>query len=333
MPEPSSDRKMTGITRRESMITMGAAAAGMLAWGAIPRSAVADTAGPGRQRAIRVAHVTDVHVEPERRAGEGMAACLQHVQQLADRPELILTGGDHVMDSFSADDARTTLQWDLWNKVLKSECSIPVHSCIGNHDVWGWSKQASKTTGHEPNWGKRRATEMLQLDERYYTFSQAGWHFVFLDSIHRPPEGKDGYIGQLDEAQFDWLTQTLRDIPATTPVLVLSHIPILSASAVLWADRPNDDFRISRSLMHKDCLELKELFARHPNVKLCLSGHLHLLDRVDYNGVTYLCNGAVSGNWWRGRHKDCDEGYAVVDLYDDGSFEHEYVKYGWHAAV
>ncbi len=85
--------------------------------------------------------------------------------------------------------------------------------------------------------------------------------------------------------------------------------------------------------MHKDCLELKDLFAQHPNVKLCLSGHLHLLDRVDYNGVTYLCNGAVSGNWWKGRHKDCDEGYAVIDLYDDGSFEHQYVKYGWKAAV
>ena len=85
--------------------------------------------------------------------------------------------------------------------------------------------------------------------------------------------------------------------------------------------------------MHTDCMKLKDLFAKHPNVKLCLSGHLHLLDRVDYNGVTYLCNGAVSGSWWNGRHKDCDEGYAVVDLYDDGSFEQEYVKYGWKAAV
>jgi 3',5'-cyclic AMP phosphodiesterase CpdA len=152
--------------------------------------------------------------------------------------------------------------------------------------------------------------------------------------VHKPPASwTSGYIGQLDEPQFDWLKQTLRDTPATTPVVVLSHIPILSASAVLWAQRPDDDFRISRALMHQDCLELKDLFAKHPNVKLCLSGHLHLCDRVDYNGVTYLCNGAVSGNWWKGRHKDCDEGYAVVDLYDDGSFEHEYVKYGWKAAV
>jgi hypothetical protein len=323
----------TNITRRESMITLGAAAAGALAWCASPRPSLADAVGPAARRALRVAHLTDVHVEPELRAAEGLVACLQHVQQLADKPQLILTGGDHVMDSFEADDARTTLQWNLWNSLLKSECGIPVHSCIGNHDVWGWEKTRSNTTGKEPNWGKRRATDMLRLSERFYTFSQGGWQFVVLDSVHEPPAGQGGYVGQLDEPQFDWLQKTLRDIPASTPVLVLSHIPILSASAIIWAGQPDGNFEISGGLMHTDCLRLKELFAQHPNVKLCVSGHLHLCDRVDYNGVTYLCNGAVSGNWWKGRHKDCDEGYAVLDLFDDGSFNHQYVKYGWKAAV
>ena len=322
----------TGITRRESMVTMGAAAAGVLAWGAGSRSAIAEAKSTGRRRALRVGHLTDFHVEPELRAGEGMAACLQHVQQLADRPDLILAGGDHIMDSFGADDARTALQWDLWNTVSERECGIPIHSCIGNHDVWGWSKQSSKTTGQEANWGKRRATEMLHLDKRYYTFAQGGWQFVVLDSVHDLPDGQDGYMGQLDEPQFDWLAQILRDVPTTTPTLVLSHIPILSASAILWSGDQGGNIEIGRGLMHSDCLKLKDLLAKHPNVKLCLSGHLHLCDRVDYNGVTYLCNGAVSGNWWKGRHRDCDEGYAVVDLYDDGTFEHEYVKYGWKAA-
>jgi len=322
----------TSITRRDSLVTMGTAAAGLLAWGATPRASLADTAAATRKRAIRVGHLTDIHVQPEKRAGEGMAACLHHVQQLADKPELILTGGDHVMDSFEADDARAALQWNLWNSVLKHECDIPIRSCIGNHDVWGWSKDKSKTTGQEANWGKRRATEMLHLDKRYYTFAQAGWQFLVLDSVHEPPTGQGGYMGQLDESQFDWLARTLRDVPATTPVLVMTHIPILSASAILWAGQQDRDFQISRALMHTDCVRFKDLFAKHPNVKLCLSGHLHLIDRVDYNGVTYLCNGAVSGNWWGGRHKDCDEGYTVLNLYDDGSFEHEYVKYGWQAA-
>ncbi|MEX2091439.1 MAG: metallophosphoesterase, partial [Pirellulales bacterium] len=252
----------TGITRRESMITLGAAAAGLLAWGATPRASIADTSRPARRRALRVAHLTDIHVEPEKRAGEGMAACFHHVQQLADKPELILTGGDHVMDSFEADDVRTTLQWNLWNTVFKNECDVPVHSCIGNHDVWGWEKAKSKTTGKEANWGKSRATEMLHLGERYYAFSQAGWQFVVLDSTHEPIDGGGGYTALLDDAQFDWLERTLRDTPRETPVLVLSHIPILSASAILWAGDRGNNFEISRALMHTDCVKLKDLFAK-----------------------------------------------------------------------
>jgi Icc protein len=321
---------MTSITRRESIITLGTAAAGAMLWGALPKPSLAEAGPPARRRSLRLAHLTDFHVEPELRAGEGMAACLHHAQQLADKPDLILTGGDHIMDSYDADDARTTLQWNLWHSVLKHDCSLPVRSCIGNHDVWGWSKSRSKTTGSEPNWGKRRATEMLHLDERYYSFDQAGWRFIVLDSVHNLPD-QEGYIGKLDEPQFAWLKQTLADTPSTTPILILSHIPILSATAILWADRPDDDFRVSRALMHSDCMQLKDLFAQHPNVKLCLSGHLHSCDRVDYNGVTYLCNGAVCGNWWRGRHHDCDEGYAALNLYNDGTFDHEYITYGWKA--
>lgn len=322
----------TKITRRDSIVTMGAAAAGIWAWTASPANSLAAGEPIARQRSLRIAHLTDIHVQPERRAGEGLAACLHHVQRLDDKPDLILSGGDHVMDSFEADDTRTALQWNLWTNGLKADCGIPVRSCIGNHDVWGWSKEKSKTTGSEANWGKHRATDMLHLDDCYYTFSQAGWQFIVLDSVHEPPAGQGGYTGKLDEAQFDWLTRTLQGVPAATPVLILSHIPILSASAVLWGTSEDADLRISRALMHTDCVKLKDLFAKHPNVKLCLSGHLHLLDRVDYNGVTYLCNGAVSGNWWGGRHKDCDEGYATLNLYNDGSFDHEYFKYGWKAA-
>lgn len=323
----------TCITRRESIIVLGATAASALTWGASPRVAAAGSANAARKRALRVAHLTDIHVQPERRAGEGMAACLHHVQQLDDKPDLIVTGGDSIMDSLEADDSRTKLQWDLWNKVLRSECSIEVRSCIGNHDVWGWAKSKSKTTGEEPSWGKKRAIEMLRLEDRYYSFSRAGWQFIVLDSTQPLQDGREGYTAFLDEAQIDWLARTLRDSPAHMPVLIVSHIPILSTTPILWAQNEHGNFQVSGWLMHTDHVRLKDLFARHPNVKLCVSGHTHLLDRVDYNGVSYLCNGAVSGNWWKGRHKDCDEGYALIDLYDDGSFDHQYVKYGWKAGV
>jgi 3',5'-cyclic-AMP phosphodiesterase len=320
------------LTRRDALKITGLATLGIAAHPAagLAASQAASPAAP-RQRALRLAHLTDIHVQPERRASDGMIACLHHVQSLKDKPDLILTGGDSIFDSFESDDARTKLQWDLWHAALKNENGIAVKSCIGNHDIWGINKARSKTTGEEPNYGKKRAIDMLHLTDRYYAFDQAGWHFIVLDSTQ--PDDAGGYTAFLDEAQLDWLQRDLRDTLATTPVLMLSHIPIVSVTPILWAKEAQGDLRIKSSHMHIDCVRLKTLFAQHPNVKLCLSGHMHLIDRVDYNGVTYICDGAVSGNWWKGRHKDCDEGYGVVDLYTDGTIQHKYVKYGWQAQV
>lgn len=39
----------------------------------------------------------------------------------------------------------------------------------------------------------------------------------------------------------------------------------------------------------------------------------------------------MSGNWWKGAHHGVPEGYGAIDLYDDGSFDHEYVTYNWNA--
>ena len=79
----------------------------------------------------------------------------------------------------------------------------------------------------------------------------------------------------------------------------------------------------------RDAKKLLELFRKHRCVRLAVSGHIHKLDRCEFEGVTYVCDGAVSGAWWKGPGKRCDEGYGVFDLFSDGSFEHTYHTYGW----
>jgi 3',5'-cyclic AMP phosphodiesterase CpdA len=246
---------------------------------------------------------------------------------LNDPPKLILNGGDAIMDCFATDAARTKLQWDLWKRLLRDDCSTPVKHCIGNHDIWGWDKARSGTTGNEDLWGKKRAIHELEIPERYYSFDESGWHFVVLDSVH--PRG-DGYHGGLDEDQFDWLKRDLKATPSATPVLVLSHISIISVAAI--QEVASDDLQqvhVSTGVIFRDFRRVMDLFREHPNVKLCLSGHMHMLDRLEFRGATYICGGAVSGNWWKGDRAGFDEGYGVVDLYKDGSFEYQYVAYGW----
>lgn len=319
------DQHVHPISRRGFLHAAGAAA---VASPFLTTSAAhaADTADEPK-RSLRLAHLTDVHVQPERGAAVGMAAVLKHVQSLKDAPQLIVTGGDSIMDGLAADKARTALQWKLWKRTLKAECSLPVESVIGNHDVWGWNKTGSKTTGKEKQWGKQWALDEFGRKERYRSFDRGGWHFILLDSIH--PDDETVYRGQLDEAQFDWLKKDLAKVDAKTSVVVVSHIPILTVAKVEFAAALAKKPQSRHLLSHRDAPRIVRLFKRHPNVKLCLSGHLHLTERIDYAGVTYLCSGAVSGNWWKGNHRHVEEGYNVIDLFSDGTVREEYVGYGW----
>jgi 3',5'-cyclic AMP phosphodiesterase CpdA len=291
------------------------------------------SANPTRspKRVLRLAHLTDVHIQPERRAAQGFAQCLTHVQSQPDRPDLILFGGDCIMDSFGQGKDRTRTQWDLWQRVLKSECSLPFHSCIGNHDVWGWGK-SSGVSPTETAYGKAWAIDELRLPKRYYAFTRAGWKFIVLDSTH-PSENRHGYVGRIDDEQFDWLQTELDKIPREQPVLVLSHIPILAACVFLDGNNEKSgDWVVPGSWMHLDTRRLTALFHKSGRVKACLSGHSHMVDEVSYLGTTYYCNGAVCGNWWNGKYHQFAEGYALIDLYDDGSTSREFVVYGWNAS-
>jgi 3',5'-cyclic AMP phosphodiesterase CpdA len=278
-----------------------------------------------RRRVLRLAHLTDIHVQPDGKAIDGLAACLEHVHHLPDRPDLILNGGDSIMDAMGRDERAVAAQWEVWDRVLRKCCSLPIVHCIGNHDVWGLHKERSRTTGAESMYGKRWPQERFGLAERFFSFDRAGWHFVVLDSTF-PRD--DGYTARLDEAQFAWLAADLAATPQTTPILILSHIPILCGCAFLDGDNEKSgNWTVPGAWMHIDARRIKDLFCQHPNVKVALSGHIHLRDRLDYNGVTYLCNGAVCGAWWGGNYQETEPGYALIDLYSDGTFDHCYTGY------
>lgn len=316
---------MQELSRRQAI---GAGAAGLGAL-ALPAWARPRRAAP---KGTRIAHLTDIHVQPELHAGEGMAAALRHANSLDYKPDLIITGGDQVMDTFEHDHERSAKLWELWKSVLKNENSIHVEHTLGNHDIWGWNKKKAKATGAEAQYGKAWALEMFGREKTYKSLPAGMWHIVILDSIQ--PRG-DGYIGRLDEEQFAWLEADLAAVDPRTPVVVFSHIPIFSVCVYNDGDGKQkdnkDDWFVNGGLMHTDAHRIRGLFMKHPNVKLCVSGHIHQRDRVEFCGVTYICDGAVSGGWWKGRNKECDEGYGLLDLHPDGTFTHAYQGYGWVA--
>ncbi len=336
-----SENQSKGLDRR-SFLRFGAIGVGAAAM--LPHIATAgwgsklladEPVAVGRKRLLRVAHLTDFHVQPELAANEGMTACLRHLANQKDKPDLVLTGGDHVMDIFDQARPRAEELTTLFHKIMRDECGIEYRSAIGNHDIWGWGKKKSGTSGDEDKWGKKWSLDLLRLQERYYTLDKGGWRIYVLDSIY--PDG-DGYTARLDDDQMGWFQDQLKALPAGMPALVLSHAPIMSIASFEGDGdaMKNKDFKIGGSKVHRDWKQLAAAFrgtharcGAGAGVRACISGHLHQVDRVDYNGVSYLCDGAVCGAWWKGKNGECDNGYALLNLYSDGTIEREYVTYGW----
>lgn len=306
------------LTRR-SVLGMGFGAAAFGGLGHVPMRR-------DKERVLRVAHLTDLHLQPEANAPRWGKACVAHV--VAQKPDLVLTGGDLVMDIFAAREARGTAQWAVFQDVMAGFGEIPVRHTIGNHDIWGWNQESSGTMGTEARWGKAWVQEELKMPGRYYAFEQAGWKFVVLDSVQRV-EPK-GYVGELDAEQMAWLKAELAKSPEM-PVLVVSHIPFLSIVTFLYDGPKDGKWTVSGSDMVINAVDVKNVFRDAGNVKLALSGHIHMVDRVDFLGTSYICDGAVSGAWWFGKVQEFAPGYGLIDLYADGSFEHRYVNYGWSA--
>ena len=323
-------RESSDFGRRRFLTVGGSALAGSLV-GSNTSQAIEQSSPSGPTRVLRIAHFCDVHVQPEKRAAEGLARALADAQERFS-PDLVLNGGDQVMDVMGADRARSADLFNLWQSVMKQECSVPLVNVIGNHDVYGWNSEKSGASPKDPGYGKQWAMEVFGLTSPYYAIDRAGWRIIVLDSTH-PVEGGGSYTARLDEAQFAWLRETLEETPKQQPILVASHIPILAACTFLDGENEKSgDWVVPGAWMHVDARRIKDLFHKHPNVRLCVSGHIHLADTVQYLGVTYACNHAVCGSWWDGARDEFPPAYAIIDLHADGSFTNQVIDWGWKPA-
>ncbi len=308
----------------------GAAAAHALPQAARAEPSRIETPAQASKRGLRVAHMTDIHLFDERNAPAGFAAALKHVQEAPQSAELVITGGDLIFDSFETGLGVARDRWDLFTRMLREHLRVPVEHCLGNHDLWGWCASRCGSHGDEREFGSGLARQALGISGDYRSFDRNGWHVVLLQSVAPDPADPCGYLGLLGAEQMRWLEA---DLAATSlPTLVVSHIPIVSVtpwmrgSGYRGADNRG---AISGGLLHLDAQAIHALFRRSGRVKLVLSGHMHLIDRCEADGITYCCDGAVCGEWWKPSGAHCRPSYALIDLFDDGTFNHRMVEFGW----
>jgi 3',5'-cyclic AMP phosphodiesterase CpdA len=295
-----------------------------------PLSSPAPSPACGPARSLRFAHLTDIHLFDERNAPAGFAAALRHVQESPQSAELVITGGDLIFDSFETGLGVARDRWDLFTRMLREHLRVPVEHCLGNHDLWGWCAAKCGSHGDEREYGSGLARQALGISADYRSFDRGGWHVVLLQSVAKDPADDCGYLALLGEEQTAWLEA---DLAATTlPTVVVSHIPIVSVTPFVRGSGyrgANNRGTISGGLLHLDAQPIHAILRRTGCVKLVLSGHMHLIDRCEADGITYCCDGAVSGGWWKANANHCPPSYALIDLFDDGTFNHRMVEFGW----
>jgi len=325
----------TRMTRRQ---LLGSAAATTAAC-VMPASVLrADDSSPPRppRGALRVVHLTDWHLMNQRGADRGLHVALQHA--LAQEPIALLDTMTHTMSRPLAE-VREDMSFveSLFDEVPGS---IRCFHALGNHDVWGWDRDKSGATGEEPEYGKRWWAQRFGQGRTYGRSRLGRWHVVTLDPIQ--PRGA-GYFTALDDEQFAWLSEELPRIPERDPVLVLTHAPIVGVGTLLSDARidPRHGWALGPGHILMDAWRLIELFSRYPNVRLSLSGHKHICDRIEFQGMTHICGGAVCGRWWQPtaprrdpqtglvRPAFADRGYGLLDLMPDGRFNYRYVVFPW----
>ena len=284
---------MTTLNRRH-FLTLAASAA--------TASAIPAFAFASQPESFDFIFLTDCHLEPELDAIHGTSLAMQRARTL--KADFAIQGGDHIFDALGVPKSRTLALFDQYDKT-EQELGLKVHHTLGNHDVCG-IYTASGVAPDDPLYGKKLFAD--RFGPTFYSFDHRGYHFIVLDSIGITDDHH--YKARIDADQLAWLTADLARLTAATPIVVTTHIPLVTALA---SYNDPDPTALAATYAFTNGPQVIKLFDGH-NVLAVLQGHTHINERVDWHGIPYITSGAVCGNWWKGTRFGIPEGFTVVSL-------------------
>jgi Icc protein len=269
---------------------------------------------------FRFVFMTDIHVQPERRAVEGYEAAIAHVNSL--NPDFVITGGDLVMDALGQSFQRADSLYRIFEQT-SALFEMDVFHCIGNHEHFGVYKNSGVSPDH-PEYGKAMFANRLGNGKTYRSFDYEKWHFILMDGVGITRDRQ--YTGIIDEQQLAWLKEDLESIGPDRSVVLALHIPLYSVrkqftDGPLAANTPG--LVVSNS---KDVWDI----IKNYNVQIVLQGHLHVVEEMVWKGTHFITGGAVCGAWWEGSFEGFPEGFVVVDV-EGNDFTWWYETFEWNA--
>lgn len=222
---------------------------------------------------FRFAYVTDVHLtnsEPD--SYELMHESQLFLQELVkelnqDKPDFVMFGGDQVQ-SIGKDESN----WQLFLDIVQT-LTMPWAFVLGEADVSGTSSvDKIKTFG--PDW----KSAGIETDTPYWSHKLAqtpNVHMIGLDTSL-----PNTNVGGMSRRQLDWLKADLTDNKRFFTI-IFSHHPLLPPPPYDGGP-PWDDYVIP------DGGAVREIIGAFPNVKLVISGHLHICKVQQENTVWHV---------------------------------------------
>ena len=171
--------------------------------------------------------------------------------------------------------------------------------------------------------GDNAETDQLGNDETtadslHAPFDYKGIHFIRLNGMHPTKQA----FATLDQEQITWLKEDLAKTGLETPIVVSTHVPLLSLYYPV----------VEGSMQARDMIEnTKEIvdLLKPYNIKLILQGHQHIYEQIQERGLWFVTAGGVSANWWTGPLADTEEGFLLIKVDNANNFSWEYIDYGW----
>lgn len=267
---------------------------------------------PNNDSKLIFAYLTDVHLNQTNygHCNEGLQQALINVKQ--QNAEMILFGGDNAETDQLKNDETTADTLHARFKHIVDKCGLPAYFTIGNHDRFYVFNGQKDTLG-------------FKMFEKHYgssfgSFDYKGIHFIRLNGMHPTEQA----FATIDQEQIAWLKKDLLNTGKEKPIVISTHVPLLSLYYPV----------VEGSMQARDMIEnSKEIvdILRPYNIKLILQGHQHIYEQIQERGLWFITAGGVSANWWTGPLAETEEGYLLITVDKNNNFTWKYIDYNWEA--
>ena len=201
------------LTRRRALSCLGAWSGAAVIWsvaGGVPRAlGKAADIKPGHSGGFTFAQISDTHLGFKKDANPDVVGtlrrCIADLNGLPQRPGFVAHTGD--ITHLSKPE-----EFDLAEQLFGELRVDRMHFVPGEHDALD-----NGLAGYLARHGKASG------GKSWYSFDDHGVHFVALSNV---VDFKAGSMPSLGEQQLKWLQQDLAGRSASTPIVVLAHIPL-----------------------------------------------------------------------------------------------------------